>query len=697
MNAAGTRAERPLVLVVDDDDASRLIARASLENAGYDVEEAANGREGVAAFERLRPDLTLLDVLMPEMDGFAACVAIRALPGGELAPILMMTGLDDVESIRKAYQAGATEYATKPVNGIILGYRAGHLIRAARAFEDVYRAERKNRALLQAIPDLVLRVSRDGVILGIQMEQKMVRPSRYEGYLGKTLFEVLPPEAAGKAKGLLEQALTNGGLHLAEFQLPNDRRVRHLEARMAGSGDSEVIVFVRDITRRKRREERLAYLAYYDPLTGLPNRTRFEEYLKGELARLHRNQDRFAVAILRLDRFREILEEYGRPLADRLLKNTAGRLSENLRDTDMVARIAHYEFALLLTGQSSEYSVSKAVQRIIDLLSQEISVDERSFVLTACAGATLATAESDASVTSLLKESDIALARAMSMGRNHIYMYSQEMIDNISRRVEMEAGLQVALDRGQFVVHYQPEVELRTERIVGAEALVRWRHPEKGLVPPMQFIPLSEETGIIVSITKQVILAACRQARAWQKEGFPPLHVAVNISGRVFQHHDVAGMLFRILRETGLAPGCLELEITETVAMHDFEKTLEILQNLKAGGIRVSIDDFGTGYSSLAYLKRFPIHQLKIDRTFIKDMMGNPDDRAIVDAMISMAHSLKMEVLAEGVERADQLEYLRTLGCDKVQGYYFGRPVPAEEFREMLLRQEQTPAPVPAN
>jgi EAL domain-containing protein (putative c-di-GMP-specific phosphodiesterase class I) len=258
----------------------------------------------------------------------------------------------------------------------------------------------------------------------------------------------------------------------------------------------------------------------------------------------------------------------------------------------------------------------------------------------------------------------------------------------------MEAELWSAVDKHQFVVHYQPELDLRTGRICGAEALVRWLHPEKGLVPPMQFIPLAEETGIIVGITEYVALTACRQAKAWLEEGFPPLVVAVNISGRAFRDAKLMATVSGFLKETALDPALLEIEITESVAMSDSEKTVEVLQGFHGGGIRVAIDDFGTGYSSLAYLRRFPINMLKIDRAFIKDMMENPEDRAIVDAIIGMGHALGMEVLAEGVERADQLEYLRAKKCDKAQGYFFSKPVLAEEFCELLRRQGIPARPV---
>ena len=456
---------------------------------------------------------------------------------------------------------------------------------------------------------------------------------------------------------------------------------------MIGSGDSEAIVFLRDNTRRKQREGRRAPPVFNDLLTGLPNRTRFVQRLEEELARSRRYEERFAVAILRFDLFREFVNEYGENVGGRILRSFAGALSGSLRDTDMVARISPNEFGLLLTKLESKYATTMVVQRILDLLSQGVPVDKMSVHFTACAGITLVGQDGKDTVSSLLKQSDVALSRARRMGRNQVQVFSQEMSRSVSRRIGMEAELADAVEKRRFVVHYQPAVDLWTRRIVGAEALVRMVHPETGFVPPMEFIPLAEETGMIVAITEQVVRESCRQLKAWQEEGLPRLVVAVNLSGRDFQNTALAAKVSGLVREAGLDPSLLEIEITESVAMHDFQRTLHILQGLRAEGMRVAIDDFGTGYSSLAYLKRFPIQTLKIDRAFIKDMLDNPQDQAIVNAIIVMAHAMHMEVLAEGVERPEQLEYLLAKGCDRAQGYHFGKPVPAEEFRTLLLRQ----------
>ncbi|HET8723009.1 MAG TPA: EAL domain-containing protein [Anaeromyxobacteraceae bacterium] len=689
-------AGRPLVLLVDDDEIPRRITRDALAAAGFDVEEAANGRDGVAAFERLRPDLVLLDAVMPVLDGFVACAAIRALPEGRHTPILMMTALEDVESIRHAFEAGATDFATKPIHGSVLGFRVGHLIRAGRALEEVHRADGSYRALLQALPDLVLRVGRDGTIREPPLPQGRVRRGRYAQVLGRRIDEVLPGEAAEQAARLVERTLDAGGLQTEEIRIPERRRVRHLEVRAIASGPGEVVAFLRDVTRKRLREGRLAPLAFDDPETGLPNRARFIQRLEEELARFRRYEERFAVAILRFDLFREFVNEFGDGAGARVLRVFAGVLGGSLRETDMVARISPNEFGLLLTKLETRYSTTMVVRRILDLVSQGVSVDRTSVHFTACAGVSLAGPDGTDTVSSLLKQSDVALSRARRMGRNQVQFFTPEMSRSVSRRIGLEAELAEAVEKRRFVVHYQPAVELGTGRVVGAEALVRMVHPETGFVPPGEFIPLAEETGIIVAITDQVVREVCRQGRAWQDAGLPPLTLAVNLSGRDFQNHGLAAKVSGILREEELHPRHLEIEITESVAMHDFRRTLHTLQGLRDAGVRVAIDDFGTGYSSLAYLKRFPIQTLKIDRAFIAEMMENPQDRAIVDAIIGMAHAMSMDVLAEGVEREDQLRYLVGKGCDRAQGWHFGKPMPAAEMEAFLRRQAGAPGGLPS-
>jgi len=683
--------ERPLVLLVDDDEIPRRIARDSLESAGFGVEEATNGADAIAAFTRVRPDLVLLDAVMPGMDGFAACAAVRALPGAGHTPILMMTALEDVESIRRAFEAGATDFATKPVHGSVLGFRVGHLIRAGRALEEVHRADGSHRTLLRAFPDLVLGISREGILLEPQMEQGRVRRSRYGHLLGRNLADFVPPGVAAQVMALVTRTIATGGVHSAEFVLPGGRRARHLEVRTIGSGAAEVVAFVRDVTRRRQREGRLGPFAFTDPQTGLPNRARFVQRVEEELARSHRYEEHFSVAILRFDLFREFVNEYGDEAGHGVLKLFARALAASLRETDMVARISPNEFGLLLTRLETRHSTTMVVRRILDLVAQGITVDGRNVHFTACAGVTLVGRDGTDTVSTLLRQGDVALSRARRMGRNQVLFYAPEMSRTVSRRLVLESELAEAVEKKRFVVHYQPAVDLWTRRIVGAEALVRMVHPETGFVPPLEFIPLAEETGMIVAITEQVIQEACRQMKAWQADGLPPLVVAVNLSGRDFQDVGLAAKVAGLVRRAGLDPRLLEVEITESVAMHDFSRTLHILQGLREEGVRVAIDDFGTGYSSLAYLKRFPIQTLKIDRAFIAEMMENPQDRAIVNAIIGMARALKMEVLAEGVERQDQLEFLLEKGCDRAQGWHFGKPVPAVDLQAMLVRQGAAP------
>jgi diguanylate cyclase (GGDEF)-like protein len=543
------------------------------------------------------------------------------------------------------------------------------------------------RALARAVPDLVLRLTRDGVIHDPGAGPSRVRRSRYAHLLGRRLSETVPAEVASRMRELVDRADARGAAQSAEILLPERRRVRHLETCVVPDGGSGFLVFLRDVTRRRQRDGHVSPLADQDAQTGLPSRTRFVQRLEEGLARARRNRESVAVAILRFDLFREFVNEYGEALGGRILRTFAGALSGSLRETDVLARIAPNELALLLTGVASRHATTLVVRRILDLISQGVAVDGRIVHLTACAGIAHAGQDGGDGVSSLLKQADLALSHARRMGRNQLLTFSAEMSQSVVRRIGMEAELVEAVEKHRFIVHYQPAVDLWTGRIVGAEALVRLEHPQRGLVPPLEFIPLAEETGVIVAITEQIMRAACREALAWQGDGDAPVVLAVNFSGRDFQDVSLPARVSSILRETGLAPELLEIEITESVAMRDLQRTLHVLQGLREVGMRVAIDDFGTGYSSLAYLRRFPIHQLKIDRAFIKDMMENPGDRAIVNAVIGMAHALQMEVLAEGVERQDQMEYLLSKGCDRAQGYHFGKPVPATEFRALLERQ----------
>jgi diguanylate cyclase (GGDEF)-like protein len=453
-----------------------------------------------------------------------------------------------------------------------------------------------------------------------------------------------------------------------------------------GRGDSELMArSIRYAIERKKAEENLAHLKQYDPLTGLANRALFQDRLQQALARADRDDETVALMLLDLDHFKAVNDVLGHAGGDELLKEVANRIGGRVRESDTVARLGGDEFAIVLEEMTDAQDAAPVAQDILDALSESLVLDGHEIPVTASIGiAVRPPSEGDR----LLKDADAAVYRAKERGRNTYEFYAEEMNVRAFERLTLRNMLRRALKEEEFLLHYQPQVDLATGAIVGAEALVRWSQPDSGLVPPARFIPVLEDTGDIVGVGRWIMRAACRQNRDWQDSGVAPLRVAVNLSARQFSRGGLVSTVADVLEESELDPSCLELEITESLLMEDLNTSLQILGELQntAEGLRVSIDDFGTGYSSLSYLKSFPIDLLKIDQSFVRDIPGDPDDAAITAAIIRLAHSLRLGVIAEGVETEEQAAFLRELGCDEAQGYYFSRPLPADEFAELLRR-----------
>jgi diguanylate cyclase (GGDEF)-like protein/PAS domain S-box-containing protein len=440
-----------------------------------------------------------------------------------------------------------------------------------------------------------------------------------------------------------------------------------------------------DITARKLTEQRVHHVAQHDALTGLPNRSLLQDRLGQAVAWANRSGRPVWVMLIDLDRFKYVNDSMGHKAGDVLLMTVAARLRSSLRDSDTVARLSGDEFVVILS-EDSEPLCPEIVQRVMDSVAQPVLLGSREFFVTCSIG--VAAYPSDGTpADSLIEHADIAMYRAKKLGRNNFQFYTPAMNEESLERVRIEGGLRSALERNEFVLHYQPQVELQSGRIVGMEALIRWRHPELGMVPPSRFVGVAEDTGLIVPIGAWVMRTACAQNKAWQDAGLGRLRVAVNLSARQFGAADLLPGIEAALRDTGLAPDCLELELTESLFMGDITPAVELLHRMKALGVNLSIDDFGTGYSSFSYLSRFPIDVLKIDRSFVADITHDANDAAIVDSIIALAHNLRLSVIAEGVETAEQLAYLREQGCDEMQGYYFSRPLPAAEFEQLLRTQ----------
>ncbi len=437
-----------------------------------------------------------------------------------------------------------------------------------------------------------------------------------------------------------------------------------------------------DISDKKRTEERIKYLAHYDALTGLPNRTLLDELARYALSLAERNQDALAVIFFDLDHFKDINDTLGHSLGDILLVELARRLVAAMRENDTISRLGGDEFILLLTGVD-EHRVEQVVQKLMQVVNTPFHLGEYDLNVTASMG--IAIYPNDGKdLETLSRNADAAMYRAKREGRNSYRFFTQEMQERSTRHLELVNALRQALEKQQFQLHFQPQLSMQTGQVLGAEALLRWYHPVLGHVSPAEFIPVAEDSGLILPIGEWVLRTAATQWKQWQASGLPDLLIAVNLSAVQFRHHDLPALVTRILQEADMPPACLELELTEGVAMHDPQEAIAVMNNLHERGIRMSIDDFGTGYSSLSYLKKFKVYKLKIDQSFVRDITSDPEDRAIVSAVISMAKSLGLMTIAEGVETAEQLEFLRQQQCDEVQGYYYSRPLPENEFAEFF-------------
>jgi diguanylate cyclase (GGDEF)-like protein len=438
----------------------------------------------------------------------------------------------------------------------------------------------------------------------------------------------------------------------------------------------------------RRRTAQVDHLSYHDGLTGLPNRTLFEDRVAQAILSAQRNGQTLTLMLLDVDRFQTTNDTLGPVVGDRVLCEVAERLAACIRAGDSIARLGGDEFAILLARPAGTEEANDPRQKIVAAFEHPFICGTHELYLTASKG-TSSYPLDGADVHSLLKNAGAALCRAKEQGGNDYQVYTADMNAGSLKRLALESGLRRALDRDEFIVYYQPQADVGTRNINGVEALVRWRHPELGLIAPAEFIPLAEETGLVVPLGEWVLRTACAQNKAWQRAGLAKLSVSVNLSLRQFHQTDLTGMVEQVIRETGLDPAYLELELTESSLMRNTESVVTTLRKLQALGIRIAIDDFGTGYSSLNYLKNLPIDTLKIDRSFVRDASTKPVDAAIVQAIITLAHSLNLKVKAEGIETPKQLEFLRLLRCDGFQGYLLSRPLPAEAFEQLLLEEQK--------
>ncbi len=555
--------------------------------------------------------------------------------------------------------------------------------RDRRKTDALQEGEARFRALVQNSFDIITIHDSNGVTT-----YESPAASRILGYppgtlIGKTPFETLHPKDVARARTAFD-ALIKGDTSVAPVVLRfrhADGSWIHLEALgnnlLDHPGIRGIVLTSRDITERTRAEERVQYLANYDVLTGLPNRFLMQDRLTQVIANAHRNRLRVALMHIDLDRFKVVNETLGHYVGDALLKQAAERIRKAIRDADTVARVGGDEFTLVFPNVTSLQTLSAAAEVVLDELARAFPGDGQDLFVSASVGISLYPDDAG-SVDELIKHADGAMSSAKHLGRNNFQFYTAGMNQEVQDRMQIEAGLRTAIQRNELSLLYQPKIDLATRRIFGAEALLRWNHPKLGMISPSRFVPVAEEAGLVGQIGEWVLNTACRQIREWQDAGHS-LQVAVNVSARQFQDYDVAELVMDIMRDTGALAQNLEIELTESAVMSDAEASIVTLERLAALGVQIAIDDFGTGYSSLSYLKRLPLDLLKIDQSFVRDISSDPNDAAIVRAIITLARSLGIMVIAEGVENEAQLAFLNAYGCQYAQGYLFGRPLTAPQ------------------
>src|SRR5579864_3721100 len=691
----GTGSDRRLLLIEDDATDARLIQGALADARGgpFDVAWVRKLADGL---ERLREEnigAVFADLFLPDSRGIETLD--RLLSVVPPVPVVVLCGLDDEDIALRGVQRGARDYLLKGYLDSYAFSRALHNMIERRAMEDALFIEKERaQVTLDSIGDAVLSTNISGKVTYLNLVAESLTGWSREDATGRSLaevFHIIDGTTRESCRNPMELAIKQDrtvGLASNCILIRRDGAESAIEDSAAPIHDRQgrvtgAVVVFHDVSAAKAMTVQMSELAQHDVLTGLPNRAYLNDRIAQAITIAHRHSGKFAVLFLDLDHFKHINDSLGHPIGDTLLQSVARRLVSCVRDSDTVSRQGGDEFVVLLSEVAHAKHAALCAQKLLTMLKAPNFIGHHGLEVSASIGISIYP-DDGLDPETLIKTSDTAMYQAKEHGRNNYKFFEQEMNIRAVERQSIEEDLRGALERREFMLHYQPKIDLQTGAITGAEALIRWIHPQRGLVSPLMFVPVAEDSGLILPIGMWVRREACLQARAWQDAGLPPLSVAVNISVVEFRDENFLESIRAILKETRLEPRCLELELTESVLMQHAEATTSVLQQLKAMGVYLAVDDFGTGYSSLSYLRRFPIDALKIDRSFVREITSNPDDATIVSAVISMCRSLRQRVIGEGVETRQQLAFLQNQRCGEGQGYYFSRPVLPEQFAKLL-------------
>ncbi len=678
----------PRILVVEDQNIIAMDLQFRLESLGYVVVDVvATGEDAVRVFSETEPDLALMDIrLKGALDGIEAAEQIRMHSD---CPIIYLTAHSDDQTLRRARITEPHGYLLKPFEDRELHLTIEIALYRYQMEHKLRESQRWLNAVLRGIGEAVIAVNSHGIVQLVNPVAAELIGRAADDAIGRQVtevFTVIDAQTRGPLANPLLQAIDQRravGLPERALLVAHDGREIPIDDSAALIRDDEdrvtgAVLTFRDVTDRLRAEQQIRHMAYHDPLTGLPNRALFQALTGRALAETGRTGGG-VVLLLDLDRFKAINDSLGHSTGDLLLKSVGARLADTLGASAAIARFGGDEFAVLLAGTTDSLAAATAAEAVLTAFAEPFHLNDQDYYVGTSIGVALYPGDG-ADTATLLRNADAAAFKAKQRGRNGYAFYQASMNADAESRLALESGLRQALKRNEFVLHYQPKVEISTGRLLGAEALVRWQHPTLGTVPPAQFLSIAEENGLILPLGAWVLRTACRQARVWRNNGFEDLRVAVNLSDRQFRHPDLVALVASVLAESGLPAEALELELTETIIMQDRQDSTAKVRELRQMGVRLSIDDFGTGYSSLEHLKHFQVDELKIDRAFVREAHTNAQDTAIIQAIVTLAHSLGMMVTAEGVETAEQLACMEECHCDDGQGYFFGHPMAADIF-----------------
>jgi diguanylate cyclase (GGDEF)-like protein/PAS domain S-box-containing protein len=683
------------ILVVDDIPANLAVAVDYLEDSGFQVVVAQDGEEGLERAKLVQPDLILLDVMMPGIDGFETCRRLKMIEGTRDIPVIFMTALAGTSDKVKAFAAGAVDYVSKPfqVEELLARINTHLTLRATqqqliRQNAQLHESETRYRRLFEEAKDGVLLFDfESGLITDVNPSTVSMLGYSRDHFLNRKLWDILPFKDVPAVESGLAELQTTESVSFEHWLLEaQDKSMVDVE--FVGNvyrvnGSRMVQCNIRDITARKQAEARIRHMALHDALTGLPNRILLMDRLSHAIISACRNRERLAVLMLDLDNFKNINDSLGHHIGDGLLEAIATRLKSCLRESDVVARLGGDEFIILLPGISDKQGLEELVRKLLASLLQPFQMDGHGLQVSGSIGIALYPGDGENPGT-LLRAADTAMYAAKGNTRGSYRFFTPDLDVAAQRRLMLANDLRAAYTEEQFVLHYQPQVSTNSGVITAVEALVRWEHPQHGMISPGEFIPLLEEMGLIIEVGRWILRTACMQNVAWQKQGLRPVRMAVNVSARQFYRGDLVSTVEEALRLSQLDPKWLDLELTETLTLDDSETTIRTMHELKQLGVSLSLDDFGTGWSSLSCLRRFPLDRIKIDRSFMRDITSQPAAEAVVTSILDLARNLGLTCIAEGVETMEQLDYLEKKSCAEIQGFLYSPALPALACADLM-------------